>query len=272
MRPHASAQRAFMTVATACLAHADANQPHLSIDDPEVLHQFRVAYRRLRSLLSLAREVTKSDPEGMRLKVELRELAANFGEARDLDVFLETNSHMSEADHAKIDAARVRAYEKVAATLDSAAWEKWHDSFDRWLDKGKWRKSLGDEPWTGRTLARHALSRRRSRIVGMGKTLDELSAYDRHQVRIEAKKLRYGCQFFAPLWPEQAAEISAMEKSLATIQDALGKLNDAATWEHMVTLADLDHTDAPHVDEDVQLVRAQNAVDELTGHKPFWRV
>ena len=55
MRPHASAQRAFMTVATACLAHADANQPHLSIDDPEVLHQFRVAYRRLRSLLSLAR-------------------------------------------------------------------------------------------------------------------------------------------------------------------------------------------------------------------------
>ncbi|MBK8756146.1 MAG: CHAD domain-containing protein [Actinomycetales bacterium] len=117
-------------------------------------------------------------------------------------------------------------------------------------------------------MARHAFGRRRSRIVAMGKALDELSAYDRHQVRIEAKKLRYGCQFFAPLWPEQAAEISAMEKSLATIQDALGKLNDAATWEHMVALwPDLDHTDAPHVDEDMQLVRAQNAVNELTGQR-----
>ncbi|MEI2826257.1 MAG: CHAD domain-containing protein [Dermatophilaceae bacterium] len=52
LRPHASAQRAVMTVATSCLDHADANQPHLGIDDPEVLHQFRVAYRRLRSLFS----------------------------------------------------------------------------------------------------------------------------------------------------------------------------------------------------------------------------
>ena len=271
LRPHASAQRAVMTVATSCLAHADANQPHLGIDDPEVLHQFRVAYRRLRSLFSLARELPRSDPQGARLKGDLRELTSAFGLARDLDVFVETNPDLPEADRAKVEQARVAAYATVAETVDSARWHHLHEDLDRWLDKGRWRKALDDDPWTGRSLARRALNRRRSRIVTMGADLAGLSEHDRHQVRIEAKKLRYGCQFFAAMWPGHEAEISALESKLSKLQDTLGALNDHATWQHMADVTGIETAEPAHLDLATQLAKAQKLVTEITASKPFWR-
>ena len=57
--------------------------------DPEGLHQLRVAYRRLRSALSLHRAVCRADPDAQDLKDRLRSLTVPFGAARDLDVFVD---------------------------------------------------------------------------------------------------------------------------------------------------------------------------------------
>ena len=271
LRPHASAQRVVMTVATSCLGHADANQPNVAVGTPEALHQFRVAYRRLRSLFSLAREISRTDPQGMKLKAELRDVTSNFGFARDLDVFLEANPGLSEADVAKVEEARVAAYAGVAETLASARWERLHTDLDRWLDKGKWRKALDDDPWTGRSLARRSLHRRRARILAMGSDLAGLTEHDRHEVRKEAKKLRYGCQFFAAMWPGHEQEIGALESKLGKLQDTLGALNDHATWEHVASATGIDATEPEHLDLDTQLKVAQKLVNEIAAMSPFWR-
>jgi CHAD domain-containing protein len=48
----------------------------------------------------------------------------------------------------------------------------------------------------------------------------------RHELRKDAKKLRYAAEFFAPLYPGKRCR--AYRKALARLQDVLGRLNDAA--------------------------------------------
>ena len=51
-------------------------------------------------------------------------------------------------------------------------------------------------------------------------------------MRIALKKLRYGAEFFAPLFP--AKDVSAYLKKLSEAQDVFGALNDAATVGHIL--------------------------------------
>ena len=47
-----------------------------------------------------------------------------------------------------------------------------------------------------------------------------------HELRLEAKRLRYAAELFAPLWGGKAAR--RFLKRLAALQEALGTVNDAA--------------------------------------------
>ena len=118
LSPRIGGGQAFETVARLCLEHADANEPLVDVHgDHEAVHQFRVAYRRLRSLFSLAREVSQTDPEAARIKANLRELTVAFGPARDLDVFREGHPDLSEANARRLEKARVTAYGDAQAFL-----------------------------------------------------------------------------------------------------------------------------------------------------------
>lgn len=50
-----SSEAAFVAIVTACLRHAEANEPAVLADQVEGIHQMRVAFRRLRSALKLFR-------------------------------------------------------------------------------------------------------------------------------------------------------------------------------------------------------------------------
>jgi triphosphatase len=54
----------------------------------------------------------------------------------------------------------------------------------------------------------------------------------RHQVRIDAKRLRYAVDFFATLFGKRRT--SAYLKTLSAIQDVLGQANDAAGAERLI--------------------------------------
>jgi hypothetical protein len=71
-----------------CLAHLQLNHDGaVHLDDPEYVHQMRVAMRRLRAALRMFRPVL---PEGFaeQLVLPMRELMATLGQARDLDVLM----------------------------------------------------------------------------------------------------------------------------------------------------------------------------------------
>lgn len=271
LSPRIGGGQAFETVARLCLEHADANEPLVDVHgDHEAVHQFRVAYRRLRSLFSLAREVSQTDPEAARIKANLRELTVAFGPARDLDVFREGHPDLSEANARRLEKARVTAYADALDFLHSATWQQTRTDLDAWLSEGTYRDLLGTGTWSGRVWTAGALERRRKRIRTMGRKLAKLSDHERHLVRIEAKKVRYGCQFFGSMWPANAAEVTMMEKQLGALQDRLGALNDLATWSRLVKLARLKGMEPPSVDVPAELAAAQETADRIAALPAFW--
>ncbi len=272
LSPRLSGARAFESVARACLAHADANEALLDVHgDHEAVHQFRVAYRRLRSLFSLCREVARSDQQAAELKAGLRELTVAFGPARDLDVFAEAHPDLTTADAARLAAARDQAYADGLAFLHSDRWRGTRRDLDAWLDRQAFRAMLPTETWSGRQMAAQALRRRRRRILRAGADLLTLDPHDRHQVRIEAKKVRYGAQFFGSLWPSRATSVKHLERLLGDVQDELGALNDAVTWTQIVAEVGLTDAEPPQVDSAARLVAAQHLIEQVRQCRSFWR-
>lgn len=242
-----SAGAAFQAVARSCLRHFRQNEgPLVEGRAEEALHQARVAMRRLRSALSLFKNVV-ADGEVEGLKRELRSLSTLLGVARNLDVYRE---HVLQAELerdpaepgiadflAKLEGDRERAYDRILRKLASKSFRRFTLDLSAWIEAGPWlsrEASAGrdDDAWT---FAAAILERRRQRVRKKGRHLDRQSPEARHQVRIDAKKLRYASEFFAELVPgrkrrhRHEAFVSALER----LQACLGELNDIQTGHEL---------------------------------------
>ena len=60
----------------------------------------------------------------------------------------------------------------------------------------------------------------------------KMNAERRHELRIAFKKLRYALEFFAPILPSK--RLAKYQKSLETLQDLLGTLNDQVTASRLI--------------------------------------
>lgn len=85
-------------------------------------------------------------------------------------------------------------------------------------------------------MAAEQLRRQWKKILKSGKHLDRLDPQHRHKLRIQAKKLRYAAEFFAPAFPRKRAIRRRKDfvASLEQLQDALGELNDIAVNEKLL--------------------------------------
>ena len=130
---------------------------------------------------------------------------------------------------------RAEAYRDVRQALDSPRYTALALRLGRWCVDREWRQqALTPESArlfaaarrTGEDLLdkRLAVARRRA---GQADTPSE-----RHVLRIELKKLRYAGEFFASVFPRKRTR--RYLRRLSRLQDALGRLNDAATAERTV--------------------------------------
>jgi CHAD domain-containing protein len=149
----------------------------------------------------------------------------------------------------------------LAAMLDLAEWLAIGD----WKDRDAAQAAI--EPMAATLLDRHY-----RRLKKKGRHLAKLDDAHRHQVRIEAKKLRYAAEFFATLWSgkktlrRQRDFVEAME----ALQDELGLLNDIATAPEIFARYKLG--DPPERDDrNALLKRAEKAHDKLIEAKRYWR-
>ncbi len=300
----ASAADAFRAIAHACLRHMRLNEAVLlERRDAGALHQMRVAIRRLRSALSLFGDLV-ADAQGERLRAELKRMTEPLGRARNLDVFLATTLPAERARHPdevgllglerQLEAARTKAYAEVEALLASEAWRALVLDLIGWINAGPWlRDGSGDRPVRrdepARDFAERELDRRRRQVKKRGRRLDRLSPEERHRVRIAAKKLRYGAEFFASLYPGRKAgrRHAAFVKALSGLQDQLGALNDIATAYEVVREEVVEEAGiaagastlfaAGMAAADIEareralLAEAAEAHAELVDAKPFWR-
>jgi triphosphatase len=201
-------------------------------DDPEQLHDLRVAGRRLDAIL---RQFGAYLPESLvRMRPTLKKVLRALGEARDLDVaLLEIEAfcrELSETDRANIEplkahllSERNRARNRMLSVLDSSAVQK---EFE------KMTLALAQPSASGETLQAPALSavpeliRARYKKVrkGASRLAPDSSMEAYHAVRARVKKLRYALEAVGVIFGKPAGE---MVRSLRRWQEKLGTQQDA---------------------------------------------
>ncbi|MGY4803154.1 CHAD domain-containing protein [Teichococcus aerofrigidensis] len=223
-------------LAEAILAQAPLCRPDLG---PEGVHQSRVAARRLRSCLKTFRPLLDG-PELRALDTALRDFARALGDAREMDVFLRgLASDLSRAvgqdrRWARLlrvaEGRRLDAYARLRTMLEDAPFRRMMWQATRLALLPPWRDAAPARPL--RPEARHLLHRRRRKMIRRARHIDTLSDTELHELRLEAKRLRYTAELFAPLWPGKAAR--RFLKRLSELQEALGLSNDSVTARHLI--------------------------------------
>jgi inorganic triphosphatase YgiF len=247
LTPDLLVDEALQRILGGCLRHwLDNEAAARDGRQPEGLHQLRVALRRLRSALSLL-EPALGKKVREEWTGELRWLLGPLGPARDLDVFgTETMPRVREAraDDASLGALAAvvadRRRDAQAAVREALASERYGDlafRFACWIARRGWRQGadvdvLLTQRQPVRDLADRILERRHRRVLKRGKRFKRLTPEQRHELRIAFKKLRYGTEFFASLYP--AKPVGRFRKAAARMQDVLGHLNDVAVAQHLV--------------------------------------
>jgi CHAD domain-containing protein len=214
------------------LAQAPRIQPDLG---PEGVHQCRVAARRLRSCLKQFRPVLDG-AELRALDTLLADFARALGEARDLDVFLmqlgaKLEAAVGPADKrvgALLRTARQRreaAYVALVAMVEGPQFRHMIWAATRIAALRDWGADAAPDPEARlRPFAQLTLARRWRRLLKRGAHIKDLDAESLHELRLDAKRLRYPAELFAPLWPGKAGK--RFLKRLSAVQEALGVAND----------------------------------------------
>jgi CHAD domain-containing protein len=225
----------------------------------EAVHQLRVGARRLRSALSLFKAMV-GDDRVEAVKGELKWLTHELDDARNLDVFIADSFRPAARRHRDWEglaalgrgliAAQTRAYDRVEAAVAGERFRRLMIETAAWIEMGPWATS--DDPQRvelrrrpAKAAAREILDHRYRRVARGGRKLAKLAPHPRHELRIDAKKLRYACGFFADLYggKRQRRFVEAMEG----LQDALGTVTDIAAAGSLTARlagADADHPDA----------------------------
>lgn len=274
-----SAAAAFVEIASACFRQFRLNETILHARrNPESLHQARVALRRLRSAITLFKPMLH-DEEAKRLSGEFRWLAGVLGEARNIDVLLPKAKAGKLRD--RLAESRVIAYEEVVAALDSARARALMLDFNEWVHCGNYRKNPATRDvreCPAAEFSAKVLDRARKKLKKHGRDLAGIDDEHRHEVRKDAKKLRYAAEFFRSLYADKqsARRYKRFVKAMEALQDELGLLNDLATGPSVLDKHGL--TNLPdaeklilHADKRSLIDQAQTALDDVLDAKRFWR-
>jgi len=279
------------TILWHCIGHLNANEDMvLHGDDIEGVHQMRVALRRLRSCLSLYKEVLP-EMRNSELWQELKWISAVLGIARDWDVFNLSLQEMQTQTFGQavledlqviVMNARISAYHLTREAIRSPRYSRLLLLLGEWITGRGWRQNLDnsiitqlEQPVIG--FANRILQTQYAYVCKRGKQLHQLDATKLHEFRIAIKKIGYGSRFFSDLYP--AKDVKRYVKKLVQLQDELGILNDASVATRLLNEAKIDDNAATrhflngwyahqHI---VHLKILVEAWQNLLEQKVFWK-
>jgi len=246
-----------LTAAAVCVLREMWNQFSTNLntlrhsDDPELVHQARVGWRRFRSALRLFKPVLS---------------VARMPSWEALQPLLMTLSELRDVDVARLETLPTLA--DVYSAGDSQRMDAWQSMMDALLQAGKlYRRSVREslqDPKVGSTLlwaaqwleelasltgsfnqtTKHGeqlQSWARRRITHLHDELKDASknaSSSAHRVRIHAKRLRYAVAALQTLLPKRRAE--RWYRQAASLQLSLGAARDLAQAGVLVARLDLD--------------------------------
>ncbi|WP_175104741.1 CHAD domain-containing protein [Pararobbsia alpina] len=236
----------------------------------EYVHQMRIALRRIRTayrVLESALREAEIQPD----EHEIKWIGHLLGNLRDWDVLAEgTFPALAQAAAASDQGDIAATGETVAIgetgeteeTTSTAAWEcaraevinrreEVADALRAALHTPRYAQLVTQTARQVAVLAaaagvrnagplnpfgRKLLRKRYRRLAGV-KDLDKLSAEERHQLRIHAKRLRYAVEFLAPAVDRKARR--RMADRMSALQDSLGAANDAVVARQFLSMLNL---------------------------------
>jgi len=204
-------------------------------ENPEELHDMRVATRRMRAALKLFFGALPEQASYYRN--ELKWIAGALGEVRDLDVQIEHLEELSSEQEEDREAfgevvgalgeRRAETRERMLEALDSDRYDRFVSSFAGMLRRGpegeEHEEGVANEPITA--VAPDLVSRRYKKWRKTGKNLSEESPPEEyHEFRKEGKRLRYALEFLEDVYGEKTT--MRLVKPLKELQDGLGRHQD----------------------------------------------
>ncbi|MGH1366085.1 MAG: CHAD domain-containing protein [Calditrichia bacterium] len=204
--------------------------------DTEFLHDFRVAVRRARAALSQLKGILPlSDND--KYSEKFAALGKRTNRLRDLDVYLLEKETMiadllpqMQEDIAPLFTAlaeeRALEQQKLSRYLRSTRFRNFLDEWEQYLLKQP--DVLSIEALEGvLPLARRRIWFYYRRLVKRGMKITAMSADKKlHDLRLDAKKLRYLLEFFQTLFPKE--EMTTFITALKKLQNNLGDFQDGS--------------------------------------------
>ncbi len=216
--------------------------PLLESKDPEIVHQMRVAIRRLRAAISVFGSLLVG-ADGEKVLAEIKWLARALGAARDLDVFIEEildpvdREFKSEIAVLRKGflARRAARYRALRQALNSPEFARLLFDCASWIEGGAWLEAKESKTARRQPVIEHAakvLEKRRIKAALFGDDLYHLAPNELHEARIAIKKLRYAGEFFHSIFDGETVKI--YQRRLSRIQDKLGEFNDINVAIHLL--------------------------------------
>ena len=211
-------------------------------EDPEALHQARVATRRLRSDLRTFGPLL-DESWVTSLRDELSWLGGGLGPVRDIDVLTlrltATSQRLAAADAYPASVIMKMLHRererRRRALLDSVDEPRYLELLDRMVDAANHPHLL---PPADRPAREVLLDLARVPFEWLMQTVGELPVEpadpDLHRIRIRAKRVRYAAEAVAPVVGKKAARFA---EAAARLQDTLGDLQDSTVAHEWLSAA-----------------------------------
>lgn len=201
--------------------------------DSEFLHEFRVAIRRTRSVLGFAKNVM-TDHTRESFRREFAWLAGVTGPVRDLDVYVlewdRAVGHLAHDRTAELRPVLLHLQRHRRSAFHGLVGDLRSDRARRLL--AEWPAALTDlepSPDADRPLRQIVAGRivtAHRTVIANGRRIDAASPAEAlHDLRKDAKKLRYAVECFGGLLPNGGRK--AFVRQLKDLQDNLGRHQDA---------------------------------------------
>lgn len=222
--------------------------------DTEYLHDYRVALRKIRSVISLFKGVY-AEPQTAELKTAFSDLMAPTGRLRDLDVYLlEKDLYFSllpDALHpgltamfALFEAERAAAHKAMAKRLGSKRYRREMARLEALFADPAQLQTGPEANHAGCDYACGLIWKRYRKVCKIASGITaETDDEEVHELRIHCKKLRYLMEFFAPFFPKE--DIKGLIKALKRLQDNLGLFNDYSVQQDSLNVFLDDHSTMP---------------------------
>lgn len=211
-----------------------AHEPGVRVgEDPEELHDMRVAARRMRAAMKIFEGAVPVRTQ--KFRDEFKWVAGSLGEVRDLDVQLERldlwvsdavekDRQPLEALRALLEEQREKARKAMLRTLNSRRYARLVESFGEFLRRGPSRRARASrQPILAAAPDLVRKSYRKFRKLGDPLT-EESTDEEYHELRKEGKRLRYALEFLSDVYGDPAKDLI---KPLKKLQDVLGDHQDA---------------------------------------------